>query len=153
MKKNQEKKAMKTAGKLSLWVLLALGLGFALGLWPFAHRLFVPPKRLEQKVAERAVRAFHEHELAHTRDRSGVLFFFSLFERRVFLLADKGIYARLTQEILDTHARELAAAIKAGTAATTLLAELRSVGAVLAEHFPRRPDDTNELPDEVVVER
>jgi putative membrane protein len=32
-----------------------------------------------------------------------------------------------------------------------LVEAVHAVGALLAQHFPRRPDDTNELPNEVRV--
>jgi putative membrane protein len=40
--------------------------------------------------------------------------------------------------------------IRAGRLAEGLVAAVEKVGAVLAEHFPRAEDDTNELPDRLI---
>ena len=141
----------------SLWwfVILALGLGFLCG-WlvdylPAVKRIFTPVARLETRVKERAVAAFYENGLYKTRDETGVLFFISLFERKVWVLADEGIYKKIKPEILQAYARSVALGIKSGTAAGALCREIRNVGEILAEHFPIKTDDTNELADEVIV--
>lgn len=141
----------------SLWwfVGLALGLGFLCG-WladylPAVKRAFTPAARLETRVKEAAMAAFYEKGLYKTRDQTGVLFFISLFERKVWVLADKGIYKKIKPETLQTYARSVALGIKRGTAAEALCREIRDVGEILADHFPIKADDTNELSDEVIV--
>lgn len=142
-------------GNLWLFVPLALGLtalcGWLAGHLPTLHRLFIPAARLEQQVAEQALLDFYHKGLHQTRDATGVLFFISLFERKVQLLADRGIYEKITQESLQEHADRVALGIKTKRTAEVLAKEISRVGAVLAEHFPCQADDANELPDEVIV--
>jgi len=42
--------------------------------------------------------------------------------------------------------------IKKGEACDALCRTITDIGQILAEHFPVKPDDTNELPDEVMTE-
>jgi putative membrane protein len=141
----------------SLWVfapvtaLLTVLLGWFSQFTPEFLRFFVPASRLESKVEERAVRAFYEKGLYKTRDDTGVLFFISLFEHKVWVLADAGIYRKMTQVDLQRYAGDIARSIKDGTASEALCREIRSVGKVLAEHFPIKPDDVNELSDQVII--
>ena len=154
--------------------LVALAVGeyfFADSLWHFAllaaltipifgwlagycmplKRFFIADARLAAQVEKRALAAFYEKGLYKTRDASGVLFFISLFERRVWVLADKGIYEKISQETLAEHAKVVAAAVKSGQAAAVLCEQIRAVGLVLTEHFPIKAGDTNELTDEVMI--
>lgn len=143
----------------SLWWFVPLALTFsALCGWlivylPVAHRLFVHPAKLEMRVAEQALLSFYRQGLHRTRDATGVLFFISLFERKVRVMADKGIYEKISPETLQSYADEVALGVRNGTAAAALCGEIERVGLILAEHFPIKSDDSNELADEVIVGR
>ena len=140
-----------------LLLLCQVGLG-ALGwllawLLPDLQRLVVSESRATHVAEEQAAQEFRRQELHHTRDASGVLLLVSLFERRVIVLGDAGIHARVgdahwtatTEAVLDGVAR--------GSLRDGLVAGIERCGAVLAAHFPARPDDRNELPDRLVVRR
>ena len=142
----------------SLWfyipgvVICAILAGLLLQRLPPLHRLFVPAGQMERRVEERAAQAFYARGLHKTRDASGVLFFLSLFERKVWILADQGIYQKITQDELQTYTHQVVAGIKSGQKTEALCAEISRFGRVLAQHFPIRPGDTNELANEVIVE-
>lgn len=139
----------------SLWFFLplttvaALLIGWLTGKVPSLKRLFVPHARLEEEVAQRALQVFYDKGLHRTRDATGVLFFISLLEHKAWVLADQGIYQKISQEKLNQHAVSVAAGIKQGRAAEALCQEIQQVGITLAQHFPIKPDDTNELSNEV----
>ena len=141
----------------SLWyfvplaVLFSLLLGWGTGYFPGLLRYFVPAGRLDTQVRERAVRAFYEKGLYKTRDKTGVLFFISLFEHKVWLLADEGIYTKIPQETLQEYATDIAKGIKNRTAAEALCREIANVSKILARHFPIQPDDVNELSNKVII--
>lgn len=142
----------------SLWyfvpccLLLSGIIGFGVRFTPQLHRMFVLPLRIEQKVKERATRAFFEKQLYRTRDETGVLFFISLFEHRLWVLADKGIYTKISDVILQQSAASVADGMRNGYVAKALCAEMRRIGKVLTQHFPVKPEDKNELPDSVFDE-
>lgn len=141
----------------SLWIFLPLTALFAFFFgWltnklPMVKRYFIPQARIEEEVEQRAIQAFYEKGLYKTRDNTGVLFFISLLEHKVWILADKGIYSKIPQETLNTYALDVAIGIKEKKAAQALCQEISKVGKILAEHFPVRADDTNELPDQVIT--
>ncbi len=143
------------AGSLWLFAFTALFFSFAAG-WlvrymPMVKRLFTPDSRLELQVKDRALAAFYEKGLYKTRDQTGVLFFISLFERKVWILADRGIYEKIPPENLQEYARGVAVGIRSGHATGVLCTEIRNVGKILAHHFPIKDDDTNELSNEVII--
>lgn len=114
---------------------------------------FIPVKRKNAEVKERALKAFHDKNLGATRDATGVLFLVSLLERRVQVLADHGIYKKITQEKLDSFASGIAKGMKEGKGAEALSNAIKEAGRELAMHFPRRGDDSNELSNTLVTEK
>jgi putative membrane protein len=114
--------------------------------------LFLRADRSEEAVRERALRAFYEKGLYKTRENTGVLFFLSLLERKVWVLADRGIYQRIGQETLNQFANRVSQGVKQGRACETLVEAIQGVGQLLSNHFPIKPGDIDELPDKVITE-
>ena len=141
----------------SLWTFFPLWLGMAFLGWftarhyPGLKKIFLFQRRMDEMVQRCALRSFYEKELYRTRDKTGVLFFISLFERRVWILADKGIYEKVEQEGLQRYATGIAKGIRQGMAADVLCRQMEQIGSLLAENFPVRSDDVNELPDTVIT--
>ena len=119
---------------------------------PVLKATFIGVQRKEHTVRQRAVSAFYEKGLYKTRKNTGVLFFLSLLERKVWVLADKGIYEKIDQETLNRFATIISQGIKDGRACDALCDAIRRSGELLTNHFPITPDDTNELPDKVMAE-
>jgi putative membrane protein len=113
---------------------------------------FVGQRRLAEAVRERAVQAFYEQGLHRTREETGILIFISLLERKVWILGDRGIDRKIPPETWQRFVTELTAGLRAGRAAEALCSVIAGCGRLLAEHFPGRADDVNELPDTVLTE-
>lgn len=109
-------------------------------------------KRKEDAVRRRALTAFYEKGLYKTKKNTGVLFLLSLLERKVWVLADKGIYEKIGQETLNRFAKIVSQGIKEGQACNALCQALQEVGELLSKYFPIEPGDINELPDTVMTE-
>ena len=139
-------------GFMVIILLLYMPVKFLLRLLPALRRFFIPLRRRDAEVRERALAVFREQGLDRTRDATGILFLISLFERRVYVLADHGIYAVIKQDALDAYAESVSRGIAGKNAAAALCEAVRSAGEELAKFFPRRADDTNELPDRVLGE-
>ena len=133
------------------FTLLFLAISWAVNYLPPLKRLFIFPNRQIEMVREQAIQAFYKKELYKTRDATAVFFFISLFERKLWILADKGIYSKLSPEDLQAYAGDMAQGIRQGRATEVLCKEIAELGKVLAQHFPPREDDTNELSDQVIV--
>jgi len=119
---------------------------------PALKAAFIGKRRMAEAVRLRTVRAFYEKGLYKTKNNTGVLFFISLLERKVWVLADKGIYEKIKQESLNKFAGIVSKGIREGHACDALCAAIKESGELLAAHFPITHDDTNELSDHVMTE-
>lgn len=141
------------------WCLLGpatgAALGWALASWaPGVKRRLVPAATMGRQVHLRAEEAFLDREVFRTRERTGILIFVSLFERRVVLLADSGIHARVEEGQWDKIVAGIVVGIRDGRAAEALVAAIGACGAVLERAgLAPRIDATNELPDALNLER
>ena len=117
----------------------------------FLKRLFITNKKMIEKVEDKAFRGFYRYGLNKTKDATGVLFFISIFEKRVHVLADEGIYSKIKQEELDKYAASISKGIASGNSANALCKAIKDAGEELAIYFPIQKDDVNELPDAVIV--
>jgi len=113
---------------------------------------FIGKKRMEKEVMERAIRGFYEKGLYKTRDNTGVLFFISLLERKVWVIADKGIHRNMEQYTLNRFANMVSRGIKEKRACDALCEAIFEIGEVLARYYPVSKDDVNELSDEMITE-
>lgn len=119
---------------------------------PFFKTAFIGVRRKEGAVRLRAERAFFEKGLYKTKKNTGVLFFLSLLEKRVWVLADKGIYEKIEQVPLNKFALVVSEGIKNRRACDVLCDAIREAGELLAAHFPIVPGDTDELTNNVMTE-
>jgi len=137
------------------WVALPAAAGAALGF--LAVHLLAPLRRrlagaelIDLRTRRRAAAAFVEQEVFATADRVGILLFLSLFERRVVVLADSGIHARVGEGEWDAIVARMVAGIRRGETEAALVAGVRECGDLLARHgLPRRPGHGNELADDL----
>jgi len=142
----------------SVWAYIPLSFLFFFPCWSLFIRvevlkkLFIGTRRKEEAVRLRAERAFFERGLYRTKKNTGVLFFLSLLERKVWVLADKGIYEKMDQETLNRFANEVSRGIREGRACHALSRAIQEIGVLLSKHFPITSDDTDELPDNVMTE-
>jgi putative membrane protein len=142
----------------SIWSYVPLSFLFFFPCWflfqriEALKRLFIGVRRKEEAVRLRAERVFFEKGLYKTKKNTGVLFFLSLFERKIWVLADKGIYEKMDQETLNGFAKEVSRGIREGRACEALSKAIQEIGVLLSKHFPITPDDTDELPDDVMTE-
>lgn len=134
---------------MPLDALAAFALGVLLGvLFPGLRRLLTPRALLRAAAARGARRAFAELGVEKTRDRIGLLVFVALFEREVVLLPDQGLPAELVEQGFAEARRGLENALRQ-LDFDAFEASLAKLGPPAAASVPRRPDDENELCDDV----
>jgi len=140
---------------LFFWMVLppaaAGALGFlAVHLAPPLRRWLAGGELIELRTRRRAAAAFLEQEVFKTRDRTGILLFLSLFERRVVVVADSGIHAKVEEGEWDAIVARIVAGIRRGDPAAALAAAVRDCGELLARHgLPRPAERGNELADDL----
>lgn len=136
--------------------LAAMILGFFAGIWlatrwSFLRRLATPSEEMEEDVLERACFIFHMLHLRKTRGQNALLIYVSLYEHRAVILADQGILAVLAQEGVDDLCRLLTERMSKDSLADAMEATIAEAGRRLTGLLPRPDDDTNELPDKVIL--
>ena len=139
------------------WLLLAVvascGFGQWLGRIPRVIRLVTSRERLAHKVALRAKQAFYKHGLHQTQGRTGVLIFVSLLERRVQVLADKGLNDHVPAGTWDGVVGGIVDGIKTGQATDAICAAIATGGTLLAQVSPAGSgDNSNELSNSLIQE-
>jgi putative membrane protein len=121
----------------------------------FSHPAVKPaivPAMVKRNTARGvAVQQFLAHGLHTTEARTGVLIFVSLAERYAEIIADAGISAQVDNAVWKVSMVKLTDEIRAGRLADGLIVAIESTGAQLTRHFPRRANDRNELPNDLVI--
>lgn len=140
-------------GPQNMWIFIGL---FGLFFWlfhelvkriPWLKRLFISRKQIEDEVREAAVKRFFEEGLYRTRDETGVLIYISILERKVWVLADRGINEKVPPSRWDGIVTDIIIGIKEKRQADAISDAILEIGNVLATHFPKQLDDKNELVD------
>lgn len=128
----------------ALWVPIEIAALFAATDWlvrrtPALVRLLTTKKRRDAQVARAAAAAFVEERVDRTRERTGLLVYVSLLERRVEIVPDAGIDGRVAPGTW------VAVDVRLGD---DVLRELERVGGILTERVPASASNPDELPDE-----
>ncbi len=117
----------------------------------FIDRIIIPGKVMERTARERASRYFFEAGITNTKERTGILIFLSFLERQVVLIADTGInsiaFRKRSPEIISN----IISGIKTGDTIGKLAESIELCGKLVAEEAPIKPDDENELKNEVSI--
>lgn len=130
----------------------AVGFGLARVL-PGFKRAFVFEDRASTVAMEQAFQEFYANGLHKTEAATGVLLFVSLFEQRVIVVGDEGINAKVDAEWWSSVNEAVLAGVRRGSLRDGLIAGVHRAGEVLAEHFPWREGDRDEIPNRVIVRR
>lgn len=139
------------------WLILATLAAYGAGAWlgtqvPFI-RLLTSTDRMLLKVKLRAERAFAQHAVAQTRERTGVLIMVSLLEHQIYVLADQPLFQRVPVERWSSVVGAAVGRLRSGDIVGGLCQSIQACGALLAEVCPGHPDDNpNELSNELVQE-
>lgn len=127
---------------------LGIGLGFVINAalfivlslildWLPLRLLLVPRRARHAHARQLAHREFAARILANAQHRNGVLFFVSLGERYVEIIADRDIHARVPEGVWDKIVADFVAAVKSGRLADGFIAAIEACAALLEEHYPR----------------
>ncbi|MBI5925280.1 MAG: TPM domain-containing protein [Aquabacterium sp.] len=101
---------------------------------------------------ERAVALFSQLRVWDTEHNNGVLIYLLLAERRIEILADRGLHACTGPAVWQGISDQLSAALQAGRYEDGLSEAIQAVSNLLRQHFPlTSAPNRNELPDAVVL--
>ncbi|HEX5207733.1 MAG TPA: TPM domain-containing protein [Steroidobacteraceae bacterium] len=117
---------------------------------PWLHLALVPTRAKHARASLLAHAQFYEQGVQLTSHHSGVLFFVSLAERYVEIVADKGIHEKLGeahwQGIIDLFVSQ----VRRGKVVDGFVEAIGACGAAMAGHYPPDPNDVSELSDGLI---
>ena len=138
---------------LTLLMIIAV-LKFTLALlalrWMPLRLALTPAATKQRRVRRRAVQLFKVGAEQKTVGRTGILVYLSMGERRAEIVADEAILAVTTPDTWGEAMAALLADVKAGRPGDGICAAVGLIGEVLARHFPKTAEDSNEIPDKLI---
>jgi putative membrane protein len=133
------------------WVAIDVLLLFALGAYVCSRssalrRLLTAEDYRADAVRTGAAAMFYEAGIANTDAEMGVLIYLSLLERRLELIADRGVLKvapplEWNERVYELHRAGRIPELE------TLRREIRVLGALLSKYLPPTGENPNELPD------
>jgi len=103
-------------------------------------------------AVQRAIRVFERLGMHKTAARNGVLVYISVTDRKLAIIGDTSIHERMGAAYWQGLVAGVLLRMKQQGSRDGLVHALAEVGRALGHHFPRRPDDKNELSDEVTID-
>jgi len=113
-------------------------------------RLYVEDK-CKEDVLDHAAFLFGELEMHKTELRNGVLFYLALQDHKFAILGDAGINAKMEDDFWDHIKEAMKSEFVKGDFAKGLETGIQMAGKALADHFPYKDDDQNELSDDIII--
>lgn len=121
---------------------------------PSFARLLLRRHRAEIEVRRYAESLFFRRRLFGTRDRTAVLILVSLFERRIEIIADEGLGARVAAAAWDGVITRMTPHLRHERPFDALTEALGAVEALLVQRgFQGRLGESDELPNRTIEER
>ncbi|HXN14475.1 MAG TPA: TPM domain-containing protein [Candidatus Acidoferrales bacterium] len=99
-------------------------------------RIALVPKVIQQSHARQLAHREFDARVVHGSHRNRVLFFVSLSERYVEVIADRGVHSLVADGTWDKIVAEFLATVRAGRVADGVLDAIAGCGAILKEHHP-----------------
>lgn len=100
---------------------------------------------------KRAQSVFDEHKMYLTENRNAVLFYISVWNKKLAIFADKGIYEKVEHHFWETLVQQLILSMRENkNKAHTLCECIKKVGFVLSTYFPPSSDNPDELSNEII---
>lgn len=136
-----------------IWIQIpGMLIGYVLAYIPFIKRIFISKKEIQEEVHQRSLEVFYENKVSMTRERTGIMIFISLLERRVEVLADCGINEKVSKDYWNELVASLSSQIGKGNMIGGVVASIKVCGEALSESFPIKDNDKNEISDELITD-
>lgn len=97
----------------------------------------------------RAKEVFHLLKMDNTRESNGVLIYVAVEDKKFVICGDKGIDKVVPDDFWNSTKDSIENNFKAGKFKDGLIEGILMAGKELKAHFPWKPNDTNELSNEV----
>jgi len=104
-----------------------------------------------QSARERATEVFSNLRVWDTAHNSGVLIYVQLVDRRIEIVADRGISAKVPQSEWDRICQRMEAAFRESRYEGGALTAIEEITPLLVQHFPPRGKNPDELSNKPVI--
>ena len=98
---------------------------------------------------KRAQKVFTKLKMHETKEQNGILIYIATENRKMAVIGDAGIHAKLGAEYWDKIVQGLISKFKGGDKGVGLAEAIIDCGNQLKQHFPYASDDKNELNDSI----
>src|SRR6188508_3243709 len=111
-------------------------------------RVYISHKERHDALAF-AKRRFRELGMMKTRERNAVLIYIVPRTQQFAVVGDTGIHQKCGNEFWQKIASGMSQRMKENRFTDAIVSAIEEAGSALQSHFPRQPNDRNELPDEI----
>lgn len=114
-------------------------------------KFFINKERMSRNVEIMARALFQKAGVHNTKEKIGILIYCSLFEEKIFILADRNAKKLIPNSEWDKMNLSFNNVFKSSNPEQKLIDELRSFKGVFAEYILPVENDINELPDNLEI--
>jgi uncharacterized membrane protein len=111
-------------------------------------RVFIQRGNVVDAVSD-ARAQFERLGMTQTRERNAVLVFVAPRAQKFAVIGDRGVYEKCGEPFWEALTLAMRPQFEAQRFTDAIVHAVREAGSLLTQHFPRRPDDRNELPNAV----
>jgi len=112
-------------------------------------RIFISHQKEVADPVTAAQEEFVRLGMEKTRDRNAVLIYVAPVPRKFAIIGDHGVHERCGENFWQELADSMTARFRVAEFTEGIVQGITRAGELLAVHFARHPDDSNELPNRV----
>lgn len=113
-------------------------------------RVFIQRGDVKSDPLVFAEQKFVEFGMQNTAERNAILILIAPRAQKFAVVGDQGVHQKCGPEFWQRLVETMRAHFQREEFTDALVEAIESAGQLLAQHFPRRSDDQNELPDRVI---
>lgn len=113
-------------------------------------RVLIQRGKLNSDPLVTARKKFHRLGMHKTRERNGVLLFVAPRVHKFAVVGDEAIHEKCGDEFWQGVVERMRTHFQHEKFSDALVDALKEIGTILARHFPKTSEDTNELPDDLI---
>ncbi len=115
-------------------------------------RVYISSQKRDDAMSAARVR-FEKLGMTKTKRRNAVLIYFVPLTQKFAIVGDTGIHEKCGQSFWEEVRDAMTVFLKKEQFTEAIVLAVERVGTLLAQYFPPDPDDTDELPNEVIREK
>ncbi len=113
-------------------------------------RVFVQRGHLRGDALPAAQKQFRNLGMQKTEERNAVLVFVAPRARKFAVIGDEGVHEKCGEEYWQRLIESMRPHFRKEDFTQALVEAIAGTGELLAQHFPKREDGKNELPDDII---